>query len=223
MNHKKTIILLLLTISVITGASGQTKNDTIAPKSIISFVPQYLIKNGIRIDYDTRIKEHHWLQLSPQFYLRENSTYSSDDNGYEYSPGYDDHYYEDENDFNQLLGAGIHIYHRFYPTISFEGHTAYVKYGLTWQYFNISYDEKLFNSYVERHTNIHKTGADINFGVVTFINKFIGIDLYAGLGFRYSHRSSDADNPRKFNDFFDNYGYTGNIVNLGLRISLYNY
>lgn len=218
------LIVLLLTISVITGANGQTKRDTIAPKSIVSFVPQYLINNGIRIDYDTRIKDHHWLQLSPQFYLRENSAYSPDDYGGYGSGGYEeDYYYEDEYDFTRLLGAGIHIYHRFYPSVSFEGHTAYIKYGLTYQYFNINYDEKLFNSHVERYTNIHKTGADINFGVVTFLNEYIGIDLYAGLGFRYSHRYSDADNPREFNGFFPDYGFTGNIVNLGLRVSLYNY
>ncbi|MFW5754207.1 MAG: hypothetical protein ACOCV9_05335 [Marinilabiliaceae bacterium] len=217
MKQRKVLLALLLTFSVLTVASGQTKKDTIAPKSIISFVPQYLIKHGMRIDYDTRIKEHHWLQLSPQFYLRENSTHSH--NGYGQEPSG----YEDEYDFNQLLGAGVHIYHRFYPTVSFEGHTAYIKYGLTWQYFNITYDEILFNNYVERYTQIHKSGADINFGVVTFINEFIGIDLYAGLGFRYSYRSSDADDPRKFNNFFDDYGYTGNILNLGLRLSLYKY
>jgi len=217
MKQKKILIALLLTISVITAASGQTKKDTIAPKSIISFVPQYLIKHGMRIDYDIRIKKHHWLQLSPQFYLRENSPHSHNDYGYETSG------YGEEYDFNQLLGTGIHIYHRFYPSVSFEGHTAYIKYGLTWQYFNITYDESLFNNSVERYTGIHKSGADINFGVVTFINEFIGIDLYAGLGFRYSHRWSDADDPRKFNDFFDDYGYTGNIVNLGLRLSLYKY
>jgi hypothetical protein len=217
MNIRKlqTVLAMLLLATAL--SSGQTEENTTLPKSIVSFVPQYLINNGIRIDYDTRIKDHHWLQLSPQIYISENSTYNYDEFG---DSGYG---YEDEYDFNQLLGAGLHIYHRYYPSISFEGHTAYIKYGLTWQYFNIKYDEKLFNNYVERYTNIQKTGADINFGVVTFINEFIGIDLYAGLGFRYSHRTSDADNPRKFNDFFTNYGYTGNIINLGLRFSLYNY
>jgi len=220
MNHNKLTILLALFLAATSICFSQEEMERAQPKSIISFVPQYLIMNGVRIDYDRRIKEHHWIQLSPQFYLRENSSFRDGDDGYEY---YEDNSYYDETDYNNLLGAGMHIYHRYYPRISYEGYTAYLKYGVTWQYFSLKYDEQLFNNYVERYTNINKTGADINFGVVTFLNDFIGIDMYAGLGFRYSHRSSDADNPRKFNDFFESYGYTGNIVNLGLRISFYNF
>jgi hypothetical protein len=223
---KLSFLLAAFLIVSHTAGAQQEQDETSQPKSAVSFVPQYLIQNGIRIDYDLKIKDHHWLQVCPQFYLREKNVSAPDGyyGNYDYDPNI---YYEDNSDdesyFNNLLGGGLNLYHRYYPGNSFKNHMVYVNYGVMAQYFNIKYDEQLYSGYAERYTQIFKTGGDINLGVVTFLNDYIGIDIYAGLGFRYSNRKSDADNPRKFNNFFESYGYSGNIVNLGVRFILYNY
>lgn len=223
---KLSLFLAAGLIFSITAGAQQNPDETIQPKSAISFVPQYLIKNGIRIDYDVKIKDHHWLQICPQFYFREKNVASPEDyyGYYDYEPDlYHDDEYDDESYFNNLLGGGLNLYHRYYPGTSWGKHLVYINYGVMAQYYHIQYDEQLYTSYMEKYTEIFKYGGDINLGVVAFLNDYIGIDIYAGLGFRYSNRKSDADNPRKFNNFFESYGFTGNIINAGVRFTLFSY
>jgi hypothetical protein len=46
------------------------------------------------------------------------------------------------------------------------------------------------------------------------------VDFYAGMGSRFTNLESDAENPREFKDVYYEYGYSGNILILGFRISL---
>lgn len=185
----------------------QTSEPLPYPESIISIVPQYLIMNGIRVDYDKKIRDQHWLQIAPQFYLSEKK------------PAKDYHIPK----FNNLLGTGLNLYHKYYPSANRVLSNVYISYGVAWQYFNIKYDEAIFNNHVERYSNIHKMGGDVNIGVLSLLSSHIALDLYAGLGFRYASIKSDANSPKKFDEFFSDYGYTGNIINLGFRISILRY
>lgn len=181
-------------------------NELSQPSKIISFVPFYLVTNGIRIDFDTKIKENHWLQLAPQFYLREHG-----DN----DPG---DYYNNRR-FSNLLGAGLHVYHKVYMNKEFTRLNPYMSYGATWQYFNLKYNEALFNNEIERYSEINKVGGDAIVGFIFVLNNFIALDFYGGVGYRFSFLHSDANSPEKFNEFYTDYGYKGNLITTGVRIS----
>ncbi|MDP2423069.1 MAG: hypothetical protein U1C46_03010 [Bacteroidales bacterium] len=209
MNLKTTLsklyIVLLIVVNTPVNTYCQVEQTSLAKHSMISFVPQFLINNGIRIDYDRRLNEKHWLQLAPQFYLREHSVTPDNDV---------------TNKFNRLVGAGLHVYHRFYPGAGPGHNGVYISYGLTGQYFDMQYDEKILTNSVERYSRITKAGAEINVGsTVKFFDLFI-VDFFTGLGFKYSFLKTDAVKPKRFNNFYTDYGYTGNILNLGVRIGL---
>lgn len=67
------LILMMLMALPVKAQEIQTSEPLPYPESIISIVPQYLIMNGIRVDYDKKIRDQHWLQIAPQFYLSEKS------------------------------------------------------------------------------------------------------------------------------------------------------
>lgn len=207
LNLLTALLLLMLHAMPTKAQENQISEPLPYPESIISIVPQYLVMNGIRIDYDKRIGGQHWLQIAPQFYLSEKKPASD----------------YDIPKFNLLLGTGLNLYHKYYPSANRTLSNVYISYGLSWQHFNITYDEAIFNNYVERYSNIHKMGGDVNIGVLSLLSSHIALDLYAGLGIRYAAIKSDAISPKKFDEFYSDYGYTGNIINLGFRISILRY
>ena len=205
----KLLILLsfLILVSPVISLSQKKENKELTqPNKMISFVPFYLVTNGIRIDFDRKIKENHWLQIAPQFYLREHG-----DN----DPG---DYYNNRR-FTNLVGAGLHLYHRVYMNKEFSRLNPYMSYGATWQYFNLKYNETPFSNEIERYSEINKVGGDAIVGFVFVLNNFLALDFYGGVGYRYSFLHSDATDPIKFNNFYTDYGYKGNLITTGVRIS----
>lgn len=207
MKKAKLIFTVLLGLLIVSNVKGE---DTIPNpiRSIISLVPQSLFSNGIRIDFDRRINETLWLQLGPQLYLRDLE--SNNENGT----------IENENEFNSLYGGGLVLNLRKYTAPLSRMSGVYLGYGLSYNYFYLSYDEKRFTNYDERYTAINKFGADLTIGLYTFIKELLYLDFYAGLGFRYSIYESDAVSIRHYNSDMYDYGYRGVYMNLGLRIGL---
>lgn len=173
-------------------------------RQIISFVPQYLLNNGLRFDYDVKITDRHWLQFSPMVFYRENKT-----------ENHERHY-----DLNRLSGAGIHAYHRFYPHKGFGHSSFYISYGVAYQNYHILYDAWEERDLMEKYSRINKYGIDVIIGTYTHLQNNFILDFYAGLGFRHSALSSNAENPETFKNSYFEYGYSGNIMLLGLRIGL---
>jgi hypothetical protein len=204
---KKAGTVVLILILHLLGLSAQQDERQLdyEPSKLIAFVPQYLINNGIRIDYDIRIKNNHWLQLAPQFYLREKGESSPD---------------QSTEDFTQLYGGGLYLHHRRYISPAPGENGSYLSYGVGYNYFYLSYDEKHFSNYTQRYSRINKFGGEVTIGMVATIQEVFVLDFYAGLGVRYSMINSDADNPKHFDDFYPDFGYTGNVILLGLRIGL---
>jgi hypothetical protein len=46
------------------------------------------------------------------------------------------------------------------------------------------------------------------------------LDVYAGMGVRHAFFISDEANPKKYNDTYFDYGYSGNILILGMRFGI---
>jgi hypothetical protein len=166
---------------------------------VIAFHPFHLINNGIRIDYDRKLSDKQWLQISPQFYAAERT-----DNN-------------DFRDYNELLGVGVSLFHRIYLSNQTSFGT-YFSYGFTYSHFNLKYDEDNSGPVNTAETTIDKFGGDIVIGYQSVAFEKLVIDVYAGLGSRYSDRTYIGTIHRNFNKLMYDYGYTGNVLVAGIRI-----
>jgi hypothetical protein len=199
----KNLLLLLITISVTFSITlGQDEEPR---KNIYSFVPQYLINRGIRIDIEKQLSERHFLQICPQFYLSERD---------------DDNFINTRNQFTYLVGGGLGLYDKIFASGSYKDYGLYFSYGLSYNYFYIEYIDDSNQSEISAYGNIHKIGADLILGYQFFVRDLVSIDIYTGVGTRVSSmNANDADTDR-FNTGFFGYNYTGNLLVLGLRLGV---
>lgn len=196
-NVKAFVILMLL---IIPALKAQTDSSRF---KVMSFVPQYLINNGIRIDYEVRIKNNSWIQFCPQFYLTEKgSRYNNGDN------------------YNEVAGVGMFAYHKIYLNKSNSPFGAYFSYGVTYNFFSIDFDEITNSITTSENAEINKIGADLLIGFQTTVSQRIVLDIYTGLGGRYSEYKYSGNTKPKYNDTYWDYGYTGNLMHLGFRIGI---
>ena len=201
---KRTILILtVFTFFITTVLNAQT--ETTRPRSkVMSFVPQYLINNGIRVDYEIKIKNNNWIQLCPQFYLTEKGSHTNNN-----------------TDYNEVAGVGVFAYHKIYLSNSDSPFGSYFSYGFAYNYFNIDFDETNNAVTTTESAQINKFGADLIIGYQTVVSQRIIIDIYTGVGGRYSDYKYSGTTRPKYNDTYWDYGYTGNLLHLGFRIGFY--
>jgi hypothetical protein len=119
-----------------------TSEEIESVNHVVSLVPQYFINNGLRVDYDLKINNQHWIQFAPMFYFRENHTTD----------------YERYYNINRMNGYGLHNYYRFYPGDGFGYSNFYISYGGVYQYYNLYYNEGVNTTETERFSRITKFG-----------------------------------------------------------------
>jgi hypothetical protein len=199
----KKLLLLLITFSVTFSITlGQDEEPR---KNIYSFVPQYLINRGIRIDIEKQLSERHFLQICPQFYLSERD---------------DDNFLNNKNQFTYLVGGGLSLYDKIFASGSYKDYGLYFSYGLSYNYFYIEYIDDSNQSEISAYGNIHKIGADLILGYQFFVRDLVSIDIYTGVGTRVSSMDADGADTDRFNTGFFGYNYTGNLLVLGLRLGV---
>ncbi|MBN2485582.1 MAG: hypothetical protein JXB34_06385 [Bacteroidales bacterium] len=174
-------------------------------KSIYSFVPQYLINRGIRVDIDKKISGRHYLQICPQFYLSEKE-------GKEFV--------NDKNQFNFLVGGGVNAYHKIFTVDNLKYNGLYLAYGPSYNYFKIEYIDDSGDYDVTANATINKFGADVLLGYQILVHEIVSFDIYTGLGTRFSFMEAGGNDTNRFNDGYFGYNYTGNILLLGFRIGV---
>ncbi len=218
--------LISLTILVafqteIFAQSEPAKKDVEQIKNTISLVPQYAFISGLRIDYERKLKnDDHWLVLAPQMYLNTNGN-----NGF--------------NDYDQMTGFGMNVYFKMFLarsrttniTNGFPRTNVYFSVGPTYQHFNISNTGQIPYEVVENgityirfetgevSTIINKYGGNANFGVQFAFGSFL-LDMYGGIGIRYA-LDSEGKLADIYNDNWINYGYSGILLDGGLRLGFY--
>jgi len=200
-------IILLLIAGIAQGATPEKPDygQESQPKHMVSFLPIYMTVNAIRIDYDFSLSKQHWIQVAPLLFLRNNTMQP----------------YPDDYDFLRLAGGGIHLYHKFYPKGKyFDRANVYISYGPIYQNLHFTYNENSGNDVIERYTHLHRIGGDVIIGVTAPIFDMLMLDFYAGMGVRHSLIESNATRPQRFNDYTGDYGYSGNTILLGLRLSV---
>jgi len=169
-------------------------------------VPQYLINRGIRIDIEKQIMPRHVLQLCPQFYLGEKKESAE--------------FFKEENRFNYLIGGGLNVYDKIFAFEDFKDYGLYLSYGVSYNYFYIEYIENTIGNPLSAEANIHKVGADLIIGYQFFIRQIVSVDLFTGVGTRYSFMETTGTDNNRFNTGYYGYNYTGNIMLLGFRLGV---
>ena len=198
---QKYIVLFLFLPIFYTSFSQETEKN----KTVYSFVPQYLINRGIRIDIEKHIKNNHVLQFCPQFYLSERD---------------EDDFSTSKNKYSYLIGGGMNIYHKIFASPDYKNYGLYLAYGISLSYYNIEYTDDSENFAIAAKADVVKTGLDVLLGYQLFSHDIFSIDIYTGLGTRLSFMDSNGADKDRFNNGYYGYAYTGNIMHLGVRIGV---
>jgi hypothetical protein len=198
--------------------------ETVAEKELphlekrftIAAHPLYLHYNGLRLDVEKRIKNTpSWIQLGIAGHLMPES-----DDGYNYI------FIPSGDEFNNLKGVGLELnYKRFVNRIE----TLYFAGGCSYSHYDVGYTDNFWNSYTEDgltymtrergniKQQINKLGISTYFGY-QFPKPVFLIDLFIGLGYRYSFRSNSMARP--FNDRMLSLGYRGFVFITGARLGV---
>ena len=198
---KKYLLLPLLLFFILNGYSQEEHKK----ETIYSFMPQYLINRGIRVDVERQIGPRNYLMLCPQFYLSEKD---------------DDNFAYEKNSFTYLIGGGLNVYHKIFAFENYKEYGLYLSYGISYNYFNIEYIDNSGDVDISAKGDIHKVGGDLILGYQFFIKDVVSIDVFTGLGTRYSYMNAAGADTDRFNTSYFGYNYTGNILLLGLRIGV---
>jgi hypothetical protein len=210
----KKILLIAIIISIFFNTETQAQKDTVKLDGIIfSFVPQYLINRGIRLDIEKQITPRSFIQICPQFYLGEQKDRNSND------IYYNDVSY-DEDDFNKVTGGGLNIYHKIFANEDFLSKGVYFSYGVSYSYFEIEYFDEYLGNTINSTGTIQKVGGDLLIGYQFFFRNKLSIDLYTGVGTRFSEMDTDGEDSNRFNNNYFSYNYSGNLMHIGFRIGL---
>lgn len=191
----KKYFLIVVALVLTTFQSNAQDEPLILKKTIISFVPQYLIIDGIRIDVERQLKGRHFLQICPQIYTNSATEYS--------------------NYYKEMIGGGLFVYHKYFPNTDFMNNGVYLSYGITYNYFHFSPNQDFPDVGVR---NINKIGADFIIGIQVFHKQIISIDFYTGAGIRNSFNNRTF-NPDGSEDF-PRYDHSGNLFLLGFRLGI---
>jgi hypothetical protein len=213
---------LLLCIALAFGVSGEiiSQTDT-SHKFIITGMPQYLIMNGLRFDFDFRISDvkDRWLIAGTHFYFKERSPL--DNSQFSYS----------DNNMTRLLGGALDLQLRNYIDAGKDPEGPYISFGGGLAFFDITYYKYHWFEYSEngmqfydyrlgdfrRNISQFKVCAQIGYQVVT---NDIVMDFFTGFGLKYSSFDKQRGDPRNLTYYYWSYGYSGTYMTLGLRLGM---
>ena len=174
-------------------------------ETVYSFEPHYLINRGIRVDIGKPFGVRNMIQICPQFYLSERD---------------DDNFWQDRNQYSYLIGGGMNVYNKLFAFSNYMDYGLYLSYGVGYQFFYLEYTDYSDESEFSASGTIHKIGADLILGYQFFIHEIVSVDIYTGLGTRYSLMDADGADTNRFNTAYFGYNYTGNLLLLGVRIGV---
>lgn len=190
----KKILLLLISFGVFAFSNAQEINNEVSlkPGQALSFVPQYMIIGGMRMDYDRQIAPKGWLTLAPAFYYT--------DNTYMWDP-----------DNTSYTGVGAFVNYRYFPS----GKGIYALLGLNYRFLDTEYTK--YNDELLHKAQFNTFGFDMSIGYQFLLVDQFFLDLYFGWGFRYSLDNSDED-PSYWSDAFLDLAYSGFLPVAGIRL-----
>jgi hypothetical protein len=196
----------------------------------ISYEPQYLIINGIKLNIEKRLqKPTDWLILSPSLYYKEYETVDISEYDYTYDNGF-----TTTKNIKAVKGAGLTVENRLLltsPTFSRSlgfSIAPYFSYGATYTFFEITREDSgwieivedgvpyMYEDFVQSKTNIHKTGLNFTLGLQAEVIEDVIAEFYLGCGIRYSFYEGD----KKYNKSSMDYGFKGVLLLGGIKIGV---
>jgi hypothetical protein len=223
---KKTIFTITLLLSGIFFSLRAQQPERKEYNFLVFGVPQYIISNGLRIDFDFHQKEKpHWFILSPYYYFDHSSVDLLNLGG---SQDYYDPY-----TYDQMTGIGMGISRRTFLSKESVSHGYYLQYGATYKYFDIDGNNFTWVEYtgddefpyqemqdIKYNMYIHSLSACAIVGYQTQIIPSLYLDIYVGFGVKYAIHHSPEHVTVKYNRGVDDFGYTGTHMVGGLRIGV---
>lgn len=208
-------ITILFILSLLFGAVRAQEKEY---KLLVMGSPQHLAINGLRVDLDLPLKRSwQWLVLSPTFYYNK----GDDALGFFY-----------ESSYNRLIGGGLDVNTKSFLGRKIHGEGAYASFGGGYRYLNVktsdfkwvSYEQKGLRYYerqpADYSLDIHSINARAVLGLQTLLMPGMMIDVYAGVGLKYSIHDQPEGTYLKYNESTIDYGYTGTMFIGGFRIGV---
>ena len=149
------VFLPLLIVFITFPAGAQDKVYNLSG----SWVPQNLIRHGLRIDFDIRLKLSHWLVIAPQVYL--DHRYAGPYGGGSTWDRDEDYYYE------EMYGYGLELHHRIYLKNNNYPTGLYFSYGFNYVHFNIT-SLQLFQRYTNSFLHCLSGGTFVHFFYIEY-------------------------------------------------------
>ncbi len=217
--HNKKIVLLIICITLFSSIKAQDQTGIAQNKFQLALVPQYLINNGMRIDFEYIFKNpKHVLLISPQFY------YDKNDINYDQ---YQANYYEDE--YEQLNGYGAGLHHKI-AVSTVKTWTFYFTYGVEYAHFTINNKrwewvstteegmEYLKYELIDIEQNTDRFRFDLYMSIQYNYAKNMFFDFYMGMGAVYSLNKMNPDFVKSlFQDKMYGYAFNGMYLPIGFR------
>lgn len=230
----KYIKIAILSVFFIYTSITSLAQDTIfqAQKNIIASIsPQYVFKNGMRFDIEYNLKnKKQWIGISPQIYYSNNGGYF--DNFFNYDYSYNEYNDLNSNGFDTLTGFGLEFYHKIFLLDRNKAAGFYFNYGVKFNYFDLKYSTYSWETeiidnleYIEylpttQSHIINKLGFNLIIGRQFELSDYLYIDLYTGVGMRYSAHSKDVNVIKSFDNSIVDFGYSGSLLLLGVKIGV---
>ncbi len=225
------IIAIFFLCTAISPVKGQTDSlslsTIIKPKNAISFVPQYAIISGIRIDYERRIKNgDQWIVVTPMFFIDNNNPFF---------------YYNDDSyaHYQTMTGIGVNVYFKniVYKSnkINWKSglprHSIYLSAGPSYQHFALTNSEEVAVPFIDNGITyyqfdvqdvkkpINRYGGVVDVGWQLTFDRFL-LDLYLGVALKYSTGEGGTIIKTSYSGW-TNIDYSGILLDGGLRLGMF--
>jgi len=182
---------------------------------VFTIEPAFTFIHGLKLNFDIPLKsEGHYLIAQPILFYNNNDNVLFESRHYESMQGFGlqaGHriYLQPQRFLNSTYFQYNALVHRFKTNHDELNPIEFVEDGVTYSRFEQSKFSKTFT----------KTGFDVLFGKQFFMDDLFLFDLFLGVGFRYTL----DDKFNQFTDFSDygiSIGYSGIILNGGIRIGI---
>jgi hypothetical protein len=162
-------------------------------KSTVMLSPQYLSINQLRIEFDQKITEGHWITLAP-------------------------HYVQDMQQYKEQNGFGLVATYKYFLR------KTPLYFGVGGQFTQNTYENYAFDNTSKTKLWMYQSkalqyGPNILSGSYFRVYPYLFIDLYYGLGYRFTKLSS-SDGLDHFDRSFLGYDYSGVALLFGVRIGV---
>jgi len=224
---KKNKILVVSLLILISSIQLFAQDST---RILLTMSPQHIFINALRFDVEYNLKkQNQWIGFAPQIYYNDEGDFfgSLFDSDFEV-----DEPYGASNSYDTLSGFGIEFYHKIFLLKRRIPEGFYFSYGATYNLFKLKYRSYDWVNYIEdgleytayraayKHQTINKIGANFLLGYQAELSEKLYLDVYTGLGFRYSFHSDEANENQQFNNSTIGYGYSGSIFLFGIKFGV---